>query len=199
MALNQAAYSGAWTWKIENFSKYQIIGAKLSSPYFGFVGENVWRINCYPNGGYVEDDANKVVSLFLDYYSSYKFYKTELKFKFSIITADLKTKKEQIGYHVGDKKSYGFSKFIKRSSLFAKANAYLPDDCLTISCQITRSLNAAAVDQQLTIISVPENHQPKRFQSFMLEQNFGEVITLRVGHQEFQVYKSVLTSQSPVF
>ncbi|XP_044001178.1 speckle-type POZ protein-like [Aphidius gifuensis] len=199
--LDQTETNGTWKWKIKQFSQYKTQCQAIFSPTFGPNKSKDFFLIIFPNGD-TESVKNYVgvFVCFVDKSVSKKITKNQLKFKFSLLTSDMKIKYEREDYYPAGTSttSWGYPCFIKRSFLFNKSNAYLPNDCLTISCQIIQSLDPT-IRQHKTIINIPDNHHEKILETMIKDKNVGDIVTIKIGDDKFRIYKSLLTSNSPVF
>ncbi|KAF7998086.1 hypothetical protein HCN44_009484 [Aphidius gifuensis] len=192
--LDQTETNGTWKWKIKQFSQYKTQCQAIFSPTFGPNKSKDFFLIIFPNGD-TESVKNYVgvFVCFVDKSVSKKITKNQLKFKFSLLTSDMKIKYEREDYYPAGTSttSWGYPCFIKRSFLFNKSNAYLPNDCLTISCQIIQSLDPT-IRQHKTIINIPDNHHEKILETMIKDKNVGDIVTIKIGDDKFRIYKTDL-------
>lgn len=194
----QVEASSTWQFMIENFSKYNLIDQRLTSPYVGVNEEDKWCLMCFPHGEKI--NKGEYVSFYILHKSIDKLIGDELKGKFSIITTDPNIKYEQkSSYVVLDNNKifgYGLSFCVKISELIEKKDIYLPNDNLTIQCDISKSLGNIFKKK---LINVPTSSFNIN-QSLLRDIKLGDAVTLQAkDKKEFKVYKGILTSQSTVF
>lgn len=93
------------------------------------------RVN--PKG--LDEESKDYLSLYLLLVSCNKS-EVRAKFKFSILNAkreETKAMESQRAYRFVQGKDWGFKKFIRRDFLLDEANGLLPDDKLTIFCEVS--------------------------------------------------------------
>lgn len=94
------------------------------------------RVN--PKG--LDEESKDYLSLYLLLVSCNK-NEVRAKFKFSILNAkreETKAMESQRAYRFVQGKDWGFKKFIRRDFLLDEANGLLPDDKLTIFCEVSQ-------------------------------------------------------------
>lgn len=129
----------------------------------------------------------------------------------------------QRAYRFVQGKDWGFKKFIRRDFLLDEANGLLPDDKLTLYCEVSVSdsvcdllvlfcikrflfLQVSVVADSVNIsgqtnsvqFKVPECRLSEDLGLLFETQKFSDAI-LCVGKEEFFVHKAVLAARSPVF
>lgn len=101
-----------------------------------------WILACFrclrvnPKG--LDEESKDYLSLYLLLVSCNKS-EVRAKFKFSILNAkreETKAMESQRAYRFVQGKDWGFKKFIRRDFLLDDANGLLPDDKLTIFCEV---------------------------------------------------------------
>lgn len=93
------------------------------------------RVN--PKG--LDEESKDYLSLYLLLVSCNKS-EVRAKFKFSILNAkreETKAMESQRAYRFVQGKDWGFKKFIRRDFLLDEANGLLPEDKLTIFCEVS--------------------------------------------------------------
>ncbi|XP_014400483.1 PREDICTED: speckle-type POZ protein A [Myotis brandtii] len=127
-------------WTIGNFSFCrQEVGEVIQSSTFSSEAndELKWCLRVYPKG--VGEESKDYLSLYLILLSCPKseFW---AKFKFSILNSKgevTKAVKSQGAYSFVQGKDWGFKKFIRRDVLLDEDNSLLPDDKLTLLCEVS--------------------------------------------------------------
>uniref|UniRef100_A0A0A9WJ35 Protein roadkill n=1 Tax=Lygus hesperus TaxID=30085 RepID=A0A0A9WJ35_LYGHE len=106
----------------------------------------------------------------------------------------------QRAYRFVQGKDWGFKKFIRRDFLLDEANGLLPDDKLTIFCEVSVVADSVNISGQSNAIQfkVPECRLPDDLGQLFEVQKFSDV-TLSVNGREFQAHKAILAARSPVF
>ena len=126
-------------WTINNFSYCrEEMGEVLKSSTFS-AGANdklKWCLRVNPKG--LDEESKDYLSLYLLLVSCNKS-EVRAKFKFSILNAkreETKAMESQRAYRFVQGKDWGFKKFIRRDFLLDEANGLLPDDKLTLYCEV---------------------------------------------------------------
>uniref|UniRef100_A0A0A9WMS1 Protein roadkill n=1 Tax=Lygus hesperus TaxID=30085 RepID=A0A0A9WMS1_LYGHE len=129
----------SYMWTINNFSFCrEEMGEVLKSSTFS-AGANdklKWCLRVNPKG--LDEESKDYLSLYLLLVSCNKS-EVRAKFKFSILNAkreETKAMESQRAYRFVQGKDWGFKKFIRRDFLLDEANGLLPDDKLTIFCEV---------------------------------------------------------------
>uniref|UniRef100_A0A2S2QB26 Protein roadkill n=1 Tax=Sipha flava TaxID=143950 RepID=A0A2S2QB26_9HEMI len=129
----------SYMWTINNFSFCrEEMGEVLKSSTFsaGVNDKLKWCLRVNPKG--LDEESKDYLSLYLLLVSCNKT-EVRAKFKFSILNAkreETKAMESQRAYRFVQGKDWGFKKFIRRDFLLDEANGLLPDDKLTIFCEV---------------------------------------------------------------
>ncbi|CAG5131835.1 unnamed protein product [Candidula unifasciata] len=193
----------SYIWTVNNFSFCrEEMGEVLKSSTFS-AGANdklKWCLRVNPKG--LDEESKDYLSLYLLLVSCNKS-EVRAKFKFSILNAkreETKAMESQRAYRFVQGKDWGFKKFIRRDFLMDEANGLLPDDKLTIFCEVSVVGDTVNVSGQsnCTPVKVPESHLSDDLGQLFDRSSFSDV-TLCVGGREFLAHKAVLAARSPVF
>ncbi|XP_062702249.1 protein roadkill isoform X5 [Aedes albopictus] len=193
----------SYMWTINNFSFCrEEMGEVLKSSTFS-AGANdklKWCLRVNPKG--LDEESKDYLSLYLLLVSCNKS-EVRAKFKFSILNAkreETKAMESQRAYRFVQGKDWGFKKFIRRDFLLDEANGLLPEDKLTIFCEVSVVADSVNISGQSNIIQfkVPECKLSEDLGLLFDSEKFSDV-TLAVGGREFQVHKAILAARSPVF
>ncbi|EEB18622.1 Speckle-type POZ protein, putative [Pediculus humanus corporis] len=193
----------SYMWTINNFSFCrEEMGEVLKSSTFS-AGANdklKWCLRVNPKG--LDEESKDYLSLYLLLVSCNKS-EVRAKFKFSILNAkreETKAMESQRAYRFVQGKDWGFKKFIRRDFLLDEANGLLPDDKLTIFCEVSVVADSINISGQSNAVQfkVPECRLSDDFGSLFDNQKFSDV-TLSVCGREFQAHKAVLAARSMVF
>lgn len=106
----------------------------------------------------------------------------------------------QRAYRFVQGKDWGFKKFIRRDFLLDEANGLLPDDKLTLYCEVSvvaDSVNIAG-QNNTTQFKVPDCKLSEDLSLLFESSKFSDVI-LSVEGREFFAHKAILAARSPVF
>ncbi|XP_028724501.1 speckle-type POZ protein-like isoform X2 [Peromyscus eremicus] len=130
----------SYMWTINNFSFCrEEMGEVLKSSTFssGPNDKMKWCLRVNPKG--LDDESKDYLSLYLLLVSCPKS-EVRAKFKFSLLNAkreETKAMESQRAYRFVQGKDWGFKKFIRRDFLLDEANGLLPDDKLTLFCEVS--------------------------------------------------------------
>ncbi|KAH6931508.1 hypothetical protein HPB50_024852 [Hyalomma asiaticum] len=151
----------SYMWTINNFSFCrEEMGEVLKSSTFS-AGANdklKWCLRVNPKG--LDEESKDYLSLYLLLVSCNKS-EVRAKFKFSILNAkreETKAMESQRAYRFVQGKDWGFKKFIRRDFLLDEANGLLPDDKLTLYCEVSVVADSVNISGQNNAIQfkVPE-------------------------------------------
>ncbi|XP_055678847.1 protein roadkill isoform X1 [Lutzomyia longipalpis] len=193
----------SYMWTINNFSFCrEEMGEVLKSSTFS-AGANdklKWCLRVNPKG--LDEESKDYLSLYLLLVSCNKS-EVRAKFKFSILNAkreETKAMESQRAYRFVQGKDWGFKKFIRRDFLLDEANGLLPEDKLTIFCEVSVVADSVNISGQsnITQFKVPECKLSEDLGNLFDSERFSDV-TLAVGGREFQTHKAILAARSPVF
>lgn len=193
----------SYMWTINNFSFCrEEMGEVLKSSTFS-AGANdklKWCLRVNPKG--LDEESKDYLSLYLLLVSCNKS-EVRAKFKFSILNAkreETKAMESQRAYRFVQGKDWGFKKFIRRDFLLDEANGLLPDDKLTIFCEVSVVADSVNISGQSNAVQfkVPECRLSDDLGMLFENQKFSDV-TLSVSGREFQAHKAILAARSPVF
>lgn len=97
-------------------------------------------------------------------------------------------------------KDWGFKKFIRRDFLLDESNGLLPEDKLTIFCEVSVVADTVNITGQsnLTHFKVPECRLSEDLAQLFENQAFSDCMLMCNG-REFGVHKALLAARSPVF
>ncbi|ESO94307.1 hypothetical protein LOTGIDRAFT_232540 [Lottia gigantea] len=193
----------SYIWTINNFSFCrEEMGEVLKSSTFS-AGANdklKWCLRVNPKG--LDEESKEYLSLYLLLVSCNKS-EVRAKFKFSILNAkreETKAMESQRAYRFVQGKDWGFKKFIRRDFLMDEANGLLPDDKLTIFCEVSVVGDTINISGQsnCTPVKVPECKLSNDLGS-LFERSLASDVILCVNGKEFQAHKAILSARSPVF
>ena len=181
-----------FAWTIENFTE---------RPEKTGESETDWQLKLYPKG------KEEATSSFLSVHVSNQNRKegeVNAKIEFSILdVTNTKQNQKVCGfykYKSGD--GDGFRQFLSLKSLHSQASQLLPDDSLTILCELTILIpgkNIQVFDEQDTKMIKPgqENLQED------LELAFSQIefsdVQIHCGEKVFDCHQFMLSARSPVF
>ncbi|CAB3236975.1 unnamed protein product [Arctia plantaginis] len=193
----------SYMWTINNFSFCrEEMGEVLKSSTFsaGASDKLKWCLRVNPKG--LDEESKDYLSLYLLLVSCNKS-EVRAKFKFSILNAkreETKAMESQRAYRFVQGKDWGFKKFIRRDFLLDEANGLLPEDKLTIFCEVSVVADSINISGQSNVVQfkVPECRLSDDLGALFDNERFSDV-TLAVGGREFQAHKAILAARSPVF
>uniref|UniRef100_A0A8C5RXJ7 Speckle type BTB/POZ protein like n=1 Tax=Laticauda laticaudata TaxID=8630 RepID=A0A8C5RXJ7_LATLA len=190
-------------WTINNFSFCrEEMGEVLKSSTFssGPNDKMKWCLRVNPKG--LDDESKDYLSLYLLLVSCPKS-EVRAKFKFSLLNAkreETKAMESQRAYRFVQGKDWGFKKFIRRDFLLEETNGLLPDDKLTLFCEVSvvqDSVNISGLSSTNTL-KVPECRLAEDLGNLWETTRFTDC-SFHIGGQEFKAHKSILAARSPVF
>lgn len=191
----------SYTWVLHNFSlRREENGRRIESSRFSTPvrGKACWLLELYPNGkdeasrGYVSLDIMRASHEKGDFLAEYKL---------SILDGE----KREV--HVQKMTSrfppwgrWGFAKFIARDRLLKGADRLLPDDTLTIQCEVLAFVESVNVSQPMgaVAVKVPACRLSQDF-GLLLESRQSCDVVLKVEGREIRAHKLILAARSPVF
>ncbi|XP_031225071.1 speckle-type POZ protein-like isoform X5 [Mastomys coucha] len=193
----------SYMWTINNFSFCrEEMGEVLKSSTFssGPNDKMKWCLRINPKG--LDDESKDYLSLYLLLVSCPKS-EVRAKFKFSLLNAkreETKAMESQRAYRFVQGKDWGFKKFIRRDFLLDEANGLLPDDKLTLFCEVSvvqDSVNVSGHTNTNTL-KVPQCRLAEDLGNLWENTRFTDCCFFVRG-KEFKAHKSVLAARSPVF
>ncbi|XP_053117462.1 speckle-type POZ protein-like isoform X2 [Hemicordylus capensis] len=193
----------SYMWTINNFSFCrEEMGEVLKSSTFssGPNDKMKWCLRVNPKG--LDDESKDYLSLYLLLVSCPKS-EVRAKFKFSLLNAkreETKAMESQRAYRFVQGKDWGFKKFIRRDFLLDEANGLLPDDKLTLFCEVSVVQDSVNISGQsnTNTLKVPECQLAEDLGNLWETTRFTDC-SFYVGGQEFKAHKSILAARSPVF
>ncbi|XP_064439334.1 speckle-type POZ protein isoform X2 [Mirounga angustirostris] len=193
----------SYMWTINNFSFCrEEMGEVIKSSTFssGANDKLKWCLRVNPKG--LDEESKDYLSLYLLLVSCPKS-EVRAKFKFSILNAkgeETKAMESQRAYRFVQGKDWGFKKFIRRDFLLDEANGLLPDDKLTLFCEVSVVQDSVNISGQNTMnmVKVPECRLADELGGLWENSRFTDCC-LCVAGQEFQAHKAILAARSPVF
>jgi len=191
-----------YMWTISNFSFCrEEMGEVLKSSTFsaGASDKLKWCLRVNPKG--LDEESKDYLSLYLLLVSCNKS-EVRAKFKFSILNAkreETKAMESQRAYKFMQGKDWGFKKFIRRDFLLDEANGLLPDDKLTLFCEVSVVADSVNISGQMhsAQFKVPDCRLPDDLGQLFESSQFADV-TLTCSAREFRCHKAIMTARSPV-
>ncbi|KAF3853591.1 hypothetical protein F7725_014281 [Dissostichus mawsoni] len=200
----------SYMWTINNFSFCrEEMGEVIKSSTFSsgandklkwWAGKKAMCLRVNPKG--LDEESKDYLSLYLLLVSCPKA-EVRAKFKFSILNAkgeETKAMESQRAYRFVQGKDWGFKKFIRRDFLLDEANGLLPDDKLTLFCEVSVVQDSVNISGQNTMnmVKVPDCRLADELGGLWENSRFTDC-SLCVAGQEFQAHKAILAARSPVF
>lgn len=197
-----------YIWAISNFSYCrEEMGEVLKSTNFSASkdSELKWCLKVNPRG--LDEDSKDYLSLYLSLEKEVS-EEVRAKFKFSILNSkreESKAMESQKAYKFVEGKDWGFKKFIRRDFLMEEDNGLLPDDVLTLLCEVSvvgqeTTTNIKLFENESEKIPVIPSSKLAFDLSTLLTTNseFSDV-TFLVENEEVLANKAILACRSPVF
>lgn len=194
----------SYMWTISNFSFCrEEMGEVLKSSTFS-AGTNdklKWLLRINPKG--LDEESKDYLSLYLLLHKCETKGEVRAKFKFSILNAkreEVKIMESQRAYRFVAGKDWGFKKFVKRDLLLDESSGLLPDDKLTIYCEVNVVTEAKEYSGQVSPFQsrVPICRLPDDLEDIFKSQEFSDV-TIYANGREFKAHKAILAARSPMF
>jgi len=193
----------SYMWTINNFSFCkEEMGEVLKSSTFSTDGNDKmkWCLRVNPKG--LDEESKEYLSLYLLLVSCHK-NEVRAKFKFSILNSkreETKAMESQRAYRFVQGKDWGFKKFIRRDFLMDETNGLLPEDKLTLFCEVSVVQDSVNISGQSNNVQlkVPECKLSEDFSSLLRQEEFTD-ITFIVDGQQFNAHKAIVAARSPVF
>uniref|UniRef100_A0A0N5CB85 Protein roadkill n=1 Tax=Strongyloides papillosus TaxID=174720 RepID=A0A0N5CB85_STREA len=192
-----------YMWTIDNFSFCrEEMGEVLKSSSFS-AGTNdklEWCLRINPKG--LDEESKDYLSLYLLLVQCSKS-EVRAKFKFSILNEkreETKAMESQRAYRFVKGKDWGFKKFIRRDFLLEESNGLLPDDKLTIFCEISVVCETVNINgfSTATKVKIPSPKLTEDVGNMLESSQFSDCI-IRVDDIDINAHKVILASRSPVF
>ncbi|KAL1440851.1 hypothetical protein MTO96_009149 [Rhipicephalus appendiculatus] len=193
----------SYIWTIDHFSFYRGgTGEVMKSSIFSSRTMDTvkWRLKFSPNG--LDEESKDYVSLYLLLESSNKS-ELRAKFKFSILDIN-REERETVESHQAFRfvpgKDWGFKDFVPTDILLDKSDELLPEDKLTIFCEVRVLETAVDISGQNNrlLFDVPECRLPEDLGDLLESGRFSDIVLSANGRQ-FQAHKAILSARSPVF
>ena len=124
-------------------------------------------------------------------------------FKFSILNSkreETKAMESKRAYRFMQGKDWGFKKFIRRDYLMDEAHGLLPDDKLTLYCEVSvvaDSVNISGQNNQVQF-KIPDCRLSDDLGALFDQSRFSDV-TLAACGAEYKAHKAILAARSAVF
>lgn len=194
----------SYMWTISNFSFCkEEMGEVLKSSTFS-AGTNdklKWLLRINPKG--LDEESKDYLSLYLLLHKCETKGEVRAKFKFSILNAkreEVKIMESQRAYRFVAGKDWGFKKFVKRDLLMDETGGLLPDDKLTIYCEVNVVTDNKEYTGQVTSLQsqVPTCRLPEDLEELFNSQDLSDV-TICANGKEFKAHKAILAARSPMF
>ncbi|CAL8099182.1 unnamed protein product [Calicophoron daubneyi] len=177
-----------YVWTISNFSFCrEEMGEVVKSSFFS-CGPNdklKWCLRINPKG--LDEESREYLSLYLLLVNCGTKSEARAKFKFSILNAkreETKAMESQRAYRFVQGKDWGFKKFIRRDVLMDEANGLLPNDRLTILCEVSVVGETLSESGQINNqpITVPECNLHEDIGSLLFKQMLTDVTLVVVSN-----------------
>jgi len=193
----------SYMWTISNFSFCrEEMGEVLKSSTFS-AGQNdklKWCLRVNPKG--LDEESKDYLSLYLLLVSCNKS-EVRAKFKFSILNAkreETKAMESQRAYRFVQGKDWGFKKFIRRDFLLDEANGLLPEDKLTLFCEVSVVADSVNFSGQTNGVQfkVADCRLSEDLSTLLENSQFSDAV-LDCGGRQFHCHKALLAARSQVF
>ncbi|XP_033616530.1 LOW QUALITY PROTEIN: speckle-type POZ protein-like, partial [Fukomys damarensis] len=193
----------SFSWTISNFRFYQgQMGESIDSSTFssGAEDERKWCLQVNPTG--LDEESKDYLSLYLILVRC-PVSVAWARFKFSILNAkgeEIRSVECPATLRFLQGTGWGFRKFIHRDVLLDEASGLLPEDKLSLLCEMSVVQGCVYTSGQKTrnAVKVPECRLAEELGGLWESSRFTDCC-LCVAGQEFQAHKAILAARSPVF
>ena len=186
-------------WTIDDFSQLnQKTGERLESSTFCALNdtENKWCLSLCPNGKTQEN--KEFLSLFL-YLKDTNRSKVLVKWKLALIDANKDISIENTSVNTFAKgEKWGYDKFVDRTELKDPKKSLLPNDRLTIYCEVIAFAEPKTISGQRIGHKRKHNCLSNDMTAVFPNLNYSDIKFVVKGH-EFCAHKFFLSARSPVF
>ena len=189
----------SFQWTIEKFSERpEKVGESLESLTFSAKEDpkNIWFLCINPKGG--KEENKEFIGLFLYMKASDEDVKTE--FTLTLIDGNhhLFGKRRSTYKFSKAKENWGFPSFLSRTKLEDPDNNLLPNDCLTIYCEVTTSGKTKSISGRKIEVNRMGRTLSDDITALFENQNNTDIEIEVKGHK-FCAHKLILIARSPVF
>uniref|UniRef100_A0A1A9ZZW1 BTB domain-containing protein n=1 Tax=Glossina pallidipes TaxID=7398 RepID=A0A1A9ZZW1_GLOPL len=191
-----------FTWTVEKFSIWykdmSHLREELISPKFSSDDNNKVKWHLSLN---IVNEQN--LALYVNFSPLSEASTVKAKFKFSIVNAkgeeeNVRTSTKVCRFHA-QQRFWGYNDFISTDILLKKIKRLLPNDELTIVCEIEEVNIVNISDETIrTRSKMIEDKLSKDIGNLFVNENCSDV-TLVVGRHELKAHKSILSARSDVF
>ncbi|XP_036284546.1 speckle-type POZ protein-like [Pipistrellus kuhlii] len=190
-------------WTISNFSFCcQEVGEFIQSSTFSSEANDQlkWCLGVYPKGQDEESKDYLSLSLFLVSSPKSVFF---AKFKLSILNdkgEEVQSLESRCAYRFVQGQERGFKEFIPRDVLLDEDYSLLPDDKLTLFCEVSVVQDSVTISGRYprNMVKVPKCQLADELGG-LWENSWFTDCCFCVAGQEFQAHKAILAARSPVF
>lgn len=189
-----------FTWTIDNFTFCpELPGEDILSASF-LSGNSEWRLKLSPRGK--DERFDKYVSLYLQLVDSQN-EEVRAGFKFSIVNVaqdDISIRGFTGANHFTKGCSWGYDAFIPREVLFDESKELLPEDKLTIRCQLGIVVGYASTSWENSKIpfDVPDTRLHRDLGNLLGRKELSDVV-INVNGLDFHAHKAILAARCSVF
>ncbi|KAL6953830.1 hypothetical protein U1Q18_046960 [Sarracenia purpurea var. burkii] len=197
-------------WVINHYSfqdaKKEALKSSTFTSDFNESTKCTWYLDLRPKSK-GESGYKDFIALFLNLHPTSECKNVFAKVRFSIMTSEqkemhpLECEVHEFKFREGENDhTWGYWKFLKRDILFIQKKKLLPNDILTIFCQITYSsaIFTNTSHQSNSISFEPSVRLSKDFGSLLKNRKFAD-FTIMANGTEYPVHKNVLAARSTVF
>jgi len=196
--------SFSYMWTIDNFSySRQEMGEVLKSSTFssGPNDKMKWCLRVNPKG--LDEVSKDYISIYIMLISTDRCV-VRAKIKLSILNSrreKIKSMESIEAHRFVQGKDWGFNKFNRRQLLLDESHALLPEDRLTIFCEISVVADTLNTSGQSTIVPLLKAPQCKLSEDFgnLFDNKLFSDVTICVGGTELHAHKAILATRSVVF
>nr|XP_048283905.1 speckle-type POZ protein-like [Myodes glareolus] len=195
-------FSYRWTISNVSFCLEGNLWKGVKSPTFspGANDKQKWYMNVHLNG--MDEESTGYLSVFVGLLSSPKS-PVWAKFQFGIINAkgeESQIMNSQRVVRFDQNQHWGFKKFLLRDFLLSSPRLLLPDDKLTLCCEMSMVQDCISISEEnmQPEIDIPRCTLADELGDLWENSSFTDCC-LVVDGQEFRAHKAILAARSPVF
>ncbi|KAH9364046.1 hypothetical protein HPB48_016384 [Haemaphysalis longicornis] len=193
----------ACTWTLHNFSlRRETAVQAIESPHFSTKGpgNSTWCLKLYPKGCNYGESKDFVALYVCDAANNYNG-NYRIEYKFAVIDEEgQKANLQEATSCFRRCGIWGFARFIEKDDLLTGTGRLLPNDKLTVYCEVLSFVDYGNLSKQNTPgeIQVPGWRLSQDFGHLLASRRFSDVV-LSVEGKDIHAHKNILAARSPVF
>ncbi|XP_034471897.1 speckle-type POZ protein-like isoform X2 [Drosophila innubila] len=186
----------SYTWDIENFSVVWEINETLRSPVFPVDGDHQVKWNLVLSKKKSDVSGNEYLELRLQL-TKWDGTTDKAKVRCFILGHDETLQKRR--FNMSKHANITFEPFIHSGALFDKTKNLLPNDVLTIFCEIFILTDTVCTCGNTKPIKVSDSKFSEDFGNLFKNKKYSDVTIVTISGQEIPAHKNILSARSEVF